>query len=143
MILSLERQVCSLALAKRLKELGVKQDGLFTWIKNFHTNDLWRIGDYVDIGNNNEAIARRLEPWFAIGPSAFTVAELGKMLPDAIEKDAWTYTLQIDKWNDDEVWDVSYINADGALLVDFYEKTEADARAKMLIYLLENKLITI
>jgi hypothetical protein len=38
-MISLEKQVCSLELAKRLKELGVKQESLFYWAK-FNTDEL-------------------------------------------------------------------------------------------------------
>ena len=33
--MKLENQVCSLELAKKLKELGVKQESLFWWCKDF------------------------------------------------------------------------------------------------------------
>jgi hypothetical protein len=59
--------------------------------------------------------------------SAFTVAELGEMLPES------SYTTKVtDGW------------VCNCVLVDeqfFRANTEANARAKMMIYLLEKKLI--
>lgn len=125
-IMELEKQVVSLELAKRLKELGVRQESFLTWL--WRENEVgWFVGDRIDIGNNNDAIARRLNPWYEVGPSAFTVAELGEMLP-----------LKIRSWQDSKgVW---ICEAEGSGF--FHEDTEADARARMLIYLIENSLIS-
>ncbi|MBZ5490173.1 MAG: hypothetical protein LAO76_04485 [Acidobacteriia bacterium] len=56
--------------------------------------------------------------------SAFTVAELGEMLSE--DRDL--------PWHGNGVWFWSVMSEDGT------EKTEADARAKMLIYLVEHGL---
>src|SRR5438874_1108848 len=79
--MKLEQQVCSLELAKKLKELGAKQESLFYWVDlNFggargelkpypmfyQQQRPWDKGDLYS------------EHWLA---SAFTVAELGEMLP--------------------------------------------------------------
>lgn len=118
--MKLEQQVCSLELAKKLKELGVKQESLFWYerVKVAGKNE-W-LKDWTLAFNNNS------KPYSeAYILSAFTVAELGQILPDKI-----LYELY-----HDHLWQ---INAYGQkIIVD----TEADARAKMLIYLLENKLI--
>lgn len=75
--------------------------------------------------------------------SAFTVAELGEMLPGKLKKD-WWLMFSFDK--DGRKYDVSYVrwNKDGGLNTQWNERgiTEADACAKMIIYLLENKLLT-
>src|SRR6185369_17718313 len=72
----LESQVCSLELAKRLKELGVKQESLFIWSawvshspeENTDCHDLhWEVVS-KEFGNPG---------WY----SAFNVAELGEILP--------------------------------------------------------------
>ena len=46
---SIEKQVCSLNLAKRLHEIGVRQDTYFHWIHD-KKNDLWEVcwSDYLD-----------------------------------------------------------------------------------------------
>jgi hypothetical protein len=135
----LERQVCSLELAKRLKELGVKQESLFFYWRNVDgsgspTNPYEKQEGYLLVGN-----PYNIHP-FDEKYSAFTVAELGEMLPEYKEgyKCVRTY------------WDKNKVGAEIGLRdteAEFHSKThfadtEADARAKMLIYLLENKFIT-
>lgn len=63
-----EDQVCSLDLAKKLKEVGVKQESLFYW--NRQTKQV-----YMDTVPWNETA------WV----SAFTVSELGEMLREFFE----------------------------------------------------------
>jgi hypothetical protein len=66
--MKLEDQVVSLELAKKLKELGVKQQSLYSHGKH---GDIFQPVD-------------RLNPY--VLASAFTVAELGEILSDGIEK---------------------------------------------------------
>lgn len=112
--MKIEQQVCSLKSAKKLKELGVKQGSLF-W---FNLNNKIVI---VFKGQDTRKFY-----------SAFTVAELGEMLPKGCfslktESEEFPYRCEYKQIN-------GYTSASGA-------DTEAEARAKMLIYLLENKLI--
>lgn len=107
----LDDQVCSLKLAKKLKELGVEQDSLFYWQKYKHG---WTIQP-VWLSQHSKASATT---------SAFTVAELGELLED--HDGRLPHYLPFEKkWAHDR-----YPTHDVA-------ETEADARAKMLIYLLE------
>ena len=124
--MQLESQVVSLELAKRLKELGVKQESVFAWTAASvypETNwELWSTG-------------RSVEEWVSDGRiAAFTVAELGEMLygrelPHSMAGSGY--------WETNEYFDFS----DGRQRID--ADTEADARARMLVYLIENKLITL
>lgn len=120
--MKLENQVVSLDLAKNLKELGVKQESYFSW------------AEYTDEdGHQVVGIVTNPGTYSADYYSAFTVAELGEMLPTKNEN--WqTSKAYNDKW-----FIVDYKNS----IKPMYADTEADARAKMLIYLLENKLITL
>ena len=81
--MKLEDQVCSLELAKKLKELGVKQESLFYWW--FVRNDM---GDDVFVSDTKPV--NGTEYW-----SAFTVAELGEMLPKYIVHCGFTCELNI------------------------------------------------
>jgi hypothetical protein len=139
--MKLEQQVVSLELAKKLKELGVKQESLFWWewysrspITEKPTEPGLTYG--FSYGTNGGCI------------SAFTGAELGEMLPEVVQK---VPEFCIDE---PETWGLTQERAGNRHRVIYtyyhYEpmesfseeaETEADARAKMLIYLLENKLI--
>ena len=68
--------------------------------------------------------------------SAFTVAELGEMLPRGYR------TIRKSKRSDtDYVW--STFDTTGMGVMETISTIEAMARAKMLIYLIENKLIRV
>ena len=125
--MELENQVCSLKLAKRLKELEVKQESLWYWqksvcIKNHH--ELLSVNCFRD--KNNIYKDNR-------NYSAFTVAELGEMLP--LESHYIRTELHRNSMSDTYKYLLHICGK------DFYADTEANARAKMLIYLLENNLI--
>ncbi len=124
-----EQQVCSLDLAERLKELGVKQESLFYWCNqeqgaDYDTKEVeWHL-NYGQQGWVKKVLI-----------SAFTVAELGEMLP------ALYYSMQhagLKQWVCNlfigaRLARIEYPNGKAT--------TEADARAKMLIYLLEYNFI--
>ena len=125
--MTLEQQVTSLEISKRLKELGVKQESLFWW----HHERLEDTDEVDSWGENHLGVWQNVV-------SAFTVAELGEMLPEVIRKDEW---LTCEK-TIGGVWKISYSYFDGVNRDNFQTAdTEADARGKMLIYLLENKLM--
>lgn len=129
--MNLKNEICSLELSKRLKELGVKQDSLF-----------YRFGDemfqYIYC-KYYEQYSPHVNLDIRSGFSAFTVAELGEMLPTMIpgnDKDTYIQYFKAEKWV------CCFLTADPFILNRITEsETEANARAKMLIYLLENKLM--
>lgn len=155
-------QVCSQELAEELKKLGVKQESLFWWYQEQETQN---------INSYNAGISQKdikFELYFGGRPSemstmnpfyecsAFTTAELGKMLPQFLEIDEKfkkcdcgktkkriyfkTITLDIRKSEANNAWLVRYIRDDE---VPYWKRdeTEANARAKMLIHLIKNNLI--
>jgi len=131
--MTLENQVCSLELSKRLKELGVKQVSLFYW---FFLNGKWYVSD-KDREGYREMV------------SAFTVAELGEMLPNYVSTSncgGGRHSERVDylvceNQNAREAWIRG--TRKEYICTDFRDKNEANARAKMLIYLLENELIEV
>jgi|SRR5579864_4805941 len=121
--MTLENQVVSLDLAKRLKELGVKQESLFYWVNQpnggLRTNGYkWQL---------EPEPRTRHQSYDYI--SAFTVAELGEMLG----RESNSIMFAEGKW--------------ACVAEPLFELTESDTeantRAKMLIYLLENNLISV
>jgi hypothetical protein len=125
--MQLEKQVCNLELAEKLNTLGVRQESLYHW-------QPW-IYDHEEHPQQSKmvVVAEGAEDWSDDGESysAFTVTELGEMLPKTVVS---TKTLDFDKGEQWHCYSKDYDT--------FFYGTEADARAKMLIYLLENGLIT-
>ena len=126
--MKLEDQVCSLEYAKRLKELGVKQDSLFYW--SIKDNNIIFSGycfpEEINIKNYC---------------SAFSVAELVEMLPDSLPmKTATEEVKNIIYGKSKGIHGIAYGEGHKMFPI-FNDKTEANVRAKMLIYLIENKII--
>ncbi len=136
----LQQQVCSLELAKRLKQLGLRQVSHFRWIDDFvrGEDDVKSYG-YEECWGDEE--------FWSTGIAAFTVAELGEMLPDII-LDGTTFGLEYGRRDEADgrrhmvaYTPISAVVPSLAFINDI--GTEADARAKMPIYLIENKLTTL
>ncbi len=140
--MELPQQVCSLDLAKRLQELGVKQESLFWWIQQVQEH-LERNGTVTFIPTESWVVNDR--PGSADSYSAFTVAELGEILPESIHVSGAPFHLRITHGTRAvHHWAIGYTNYDASWwpgLID--EKNEANGRAKLLVYLLENNLLTV
>lgn len=122
--MNIEQQVVSLELAKKMKELGFDDYSFFTYAVFDHATFIWTKKDF--------SLDKSTEPLLATYP-AYTVAELGNMLP-------WDIVIHRDI---DKGWHITF-QANGMTEKDmqFSEgPIETDARAKMLIYLAENNLI--
>lgn len=130
--MNLEDQVCSLELAKRLKELGVKQESLFYWdivetISGLTANAL----SFLPVSHQSTKYY-----------SAFTVAELGNTILKNFNEFA-------QGWQDSESqWLFTYGDRGTGYMIEgcgkfFFsdEPLEVNARAELIIYLLENGLI--
>ena len=135
--MNLEQQVASLDLCKRLKALGVKQESAFYWrIRGGELLTDARLSDKAFLDENKAEV----QGWFIY--SAFTVAELGEILPDFYQcswkpsKNEWV----CGKMEEGFVDLVSFrFNCSEIGICH----TEADARAKMLIYLIEQGIINL
>lgn len=129
--MKVEEQVCSLELSKRLKELGVKQESLWWWVQRWGRTCFTVKEKEWTLTERNTINGRPCFP-------AFSIAELGKMLPHKIEGGLGEYLLTCGI-NSDGRWCVEYVdynrNDSNYSKVD---TSEANARAKMLIELIEN-----
>lgn len=127
----MENHVTSLQLSKKLKELGVKQESLFYYIAG-NNDPFFR----TDLGLYNSRGMCVSDTQFeymvdSLKVSAFTVAELGEMFPQNIQLPFKKDGLAQEYW---------YWSSEKGR---HREDTEADARAKMLIYLLEQGIIKV
>lgn len=136
--MELSKQVVSLELAKKLKELGVKQHSLFCWWKP--EDQIPFIGDLQGVqdvwGDSPYGLPSNLA-------SAFTVCELGELLPKRCDLEvvkSYVYGTKdlVDTKN--LRWFVG-ATIDKTKTEMFMADTEADARGQLLCYLLENKLL--
>lgn len=136
--MELKDQVVSLKLAKKLKELGVKQDSLFYWEEVIDKYGVESKLIYGTKPKNRKGVYKIAGAWEENFYSAFTVPELGDMLPDYLKtKDGY---LQLTSYKFPTTWAIVYIK-ENKIIFSTERDTEANARAKMLIYLIENKLI--
>lgn len=134
--MKLENQVCTLEQAKRLKELGVEGESAFYW--RFESGMRWRLAPRGYFDPEEEGVETY---------SAFTVAELGVMLPHEIGQGPYTPLLHIVMPPTEETefnWCAAYVEDSiyetGPLWRD--GETEAQARSALLIHLLESGSIT-
>lgn len=130
--MELTKQVISLSLAKKLKELGVKQESLFKW----HSK--------IDGGSSvhTELVYLPIEQ-MEQDYAAFTVAELGEILRnEEWEPPEWVLDGKVWRW-------LEWLGEPGMnRMHDIYTdevptiQHEAEARGLMLAYLIENNLIS-
>jgi hypothetical protein len=134
-MLALEQQVCSRALAERLAALGAPQDSVFWWVDS-------RV---IYTGGLSSQAQRQG------GIAAYTATELGAMLPDEINIPAktgkprlYTHWLRFGRYRGggQRFW-CAYPGGNARTNLEERADTEADARAKMVIYLLEHKLLNL
>ena len=147
-IMEPEKQVCSLELAKRLKELGVEQESLFYWVWFDTKFDIC----YKDSSGRFQNIDEPFKVYdmYPCYYSAFTVAELGEALPMCVKKSkglpSYAKSIHFIKFiKEFNNWRCFIDDNYGYLMIGdgFREKTEADSRAKMRIFLIENGLIKV
>lgn len=142
---AVEQQVCSLELATKLKQLGIEQKSLFYWAKFFYLegkSHQWG----VEAKEQNELEAHeyghtKIED--VENYSAFTVAEIGEMLPQILKIKKIKYQLFISVAMDKK-WFVVYADEtdyhNNAPIKFMICNTMANAMAEMLVYLIEHNL---
>lgn len=132
--MDLKSQVCNLELAKKLKELRVKQESLWCWVKIKENSgkgwkEKWHLDNILDYP----------ESMILDSCSAFTVAELANLtLKDSnIE---WKLFCNSDKWMIQSGGTFGYHDPDCPL---FAGDSLANILAKMEIWLIEQGKVKI
>lgn len=137
--MDLKNQLTNLEISKKLKELNCKQDSLFYWTKkiNFdwaiaykywrpHANELVYMDEHSEMCPK-EKLTRCIP--------AYTVAELEDLLPEGVHITIYDNLIRVGAGH--------IFSGTKVYGYDFEDKNGANARGKMLIYLLENNLITL
>lgn len=117
--MTIDKQVCPLKQAKKLKELGIKQESYFLWVLRGGEWEIWdqtQKSDY-ETGREKEFI------------SAFTSSEIGMLLPEDMEcvRCSGKKELKKGKW-------MAFQTLDG--IEPAYGETEVEARANLLLRIL-------
>lgn len=112
--MKIEDQVCSADLAKRLKGLGVKQESYFEYCYIIQKQS-WELF----VCDPDDKVNPKL--------AAFTVAELGEMFPKYVGSGRKKYGF--------------YCRDFSRPLETVVSLLEAEARAKMLVYLIEQGIV--
>jgi len=129
--MNIETQVVSLELAKELKENGYPQEGVWWW--QIYNDNSWHL-KLGQCATAAEAVLNIRNQWC----TAPTVAELGERLPFGIvsgkTRERYACSLHFGTpfpcgLNNRDLWTITRTN------------TEANARAKMWLYLKKNGLL--
>ena len=130
----MENHVTNLALSKKLKELGVKQESEFYWLLNpTPSKDFW-LGD--------KDMFEERKPYLQDFYPAFLASELGEILPEKIPKKSGQGYDILQIWAKFNIEYHTTFEPPNVRIMNNGE-SEADIRAKMLIHLIESKLITL
>jgi hypothetical protein len=141
--MELSKQVVSLELARKLQALGVQKNSYFYWLMQntgiFSKSRQPELSVTLQAGNILE------EGTGGAFVHAYTVAELGEMLPEEYPGDSDSDLMIFPAMSMDiKRWYVRYENdVQETVVRASIAETLADAMAQMLIYLLENNLISL
>jgi len=122
--MNIEDQVVSLEIAKKLKDLGFKQDSLFYWIK-VKNIEVYGVSYVINICGTNLEFEKIY--------SAFTASELGELLP------LWFDCAK----RETQDWTCRFFDKSSNLHHHSFAATMVDAMAKMLIFLIESGLMKV
>lgn len=160
-MMDLNKHVISLDLAIRLMHLKINKNSLFYYFRQFQEDDyLLHCIDY----NYNEADIKIFQSYFPDNYPAFSASELGDILPNCI-------TIKgDDPFNNFRIAITKFISVENNTMINnyvvnyecdttevagqdawlrrkltqnIYDPNLANAMAKMLIFLIENKLVNI
>lgn len=133
--MNLTDQVVNLELSKKLKELGVEKDSLFYWEELDELSELnyFPNGPQVNFVNELLILNGRMKFY-----EAYTASELLEFFPQFIN--SWIFRLE--KYPSE--YEIKYSDEhDTKRLCVGWDKNISNALAKMLIHLIENKIIEV
>jgi hypothetical protein len=139
----IQDHVCSLEFSKKLWEVGIKVESEYKWevvIDNYNVKPIIVSGDGWKNKDGEYNPGDKYETKYYPAPLA---SELGELLPDQLEIDGYIYNLEAQKIGN--LWGVGYFTAmddDEISLTKLGTHTEANARAKCLLYLHDKGLLT-
>jgi hypothetical protein len=135
--MNIEKQVCDIEQSKKLKDFGIEQDGHYCYLENSASK--------IDFGDVNYMFERHIQDYeHSVHPDgfdgsfkeqswiAYTGTELGAMIGNYS-------SLKIDLWQGlKDIW----LARVGFKELVFSVPNEARARAELLIYLLQNEILS-
>lgn len=138
--MKIEKQVCSLSQAVKLKELGLKQESLFSYI---HKGEYYCGEEYCKPNNSfiTEGCIQNLDFPYRFDGCAFTVSELANILPMGIKSGANYHPLNIFHFQSStyahKSWVVEYHETFYPPLLRIQDENMAICMAEALITLIE------
>lgn len=148
--MKLENQLILIDQAKKLKELGVAQLGVFSWLyspSNEHYVISHQPVEALELLAQSNRKSREWQERIEKGIfSAFTCAELGIMLPDYITVDFYRmhmHEIKQDQNSKPAIFSVTIGKFEDHDVPTFTSECETFARCNLLIHLIENKFITV
>lgn len=142
---NIEQHVTSLALSKRLHELGIKKKSVFSYVAFENppygickpadvTDDRWDI--YLNTTRD------KCPPDYYV--TAYLASELGEFLPTEIPPKSGSGSYkELTILHCGGMWFVGYKKENGWVLPIAIEPNECEARAKMLIHLIEEGIVKV
>lgn len=153
-MMPLQEQVCDFEYSKKFKELGFNKKSYYYWVNKWPNTYPYPVlqGGFIEKLEGNQF-------------PAYTVAELGNYLPhritikrfkDILVKDSFTeqsFNLVSRKFNKNYLgWCINYVDEyqtdsvviiDKLIKTDIFDKKEANIRAMVLLWVIENKIMSI
>lgn len=148
-------QVSNLELSRTLEGLGCPQGSLWWWVNSsydggyegegqWYCDNKWTLVDHIpaiyEFTNDSDVDVMEAKIKALKFYSAYTCAELGRMLPVEIELEGNALLLICYKENK-EIMCVHYETLQGEVIIHKEDYTEANVRASMLIHLYQHNLI--
>lgn len=137
--------VISVELAESLYDFGIRNESVLYWYQDKFTPqpELFASGQSQKTMTWKTHIGRPSKESKAVFKefSAYTCSELGDILPGFIKKDGITYFLRF--YKGEKEWSYLYEDKDFNYIVRVVGKTEQDARAALLVFILWNKIIDV